>query len=287
MHARIAALLFVVAGPLAAQSLLYVKDGDRLGLVQRAHDTTAFALMDGRWTAYEAGDFVLKPTEEYVPALVTVADPHFGKGARTISDDGTYEGRLVLAGRFVYTADLESAWALDDVVLYLAFKSPKFGNMSYICGVGHLDAHRRQRVSIDQKTSYRLQGVRLAGIHVFVGGREAFTSRMSAAARAAALDRMVAHRVAAVRDAALQPLYFWTPAYPAELKSKTKGQAVIAFRVDERGDVLDPTVKSAGDPAFGVAAVETIRQWRFVPQVRGGAAVETTAELPFVFAAPD
>lgn len=255
--------------------------------VRRAEGRTAFVLADGSWIQFTNGHFVLKPTTEYLPVLITVHNPQFGRGARAISDRGTSrETRLVQGGRFVFNADLEASCALDDVVLMLALVSEQAGNQLYLWGVGHLDAHQRKRVSIDETTPLKLRGVRLAAVHLFVDGREAFNSEISASKRAAALDRMVAQRVAAVQDAEAQPLFISEPIYPEALKTRIKGKAVVTFRVDEHGGVLDPVVTSATDPAFGAAALEAIRQWRFVPRVKGGAPVESAAELPFVFEPP-
>jgi TonB family protein len=50
--------------------------------------------------------------------------------------------------------------------------------------------------------------------------------------------------------------------------------------------VLDPQVKEASDPAFGESAVVAARQWRFLPRVKNGRAVETQVDMPFDFAPP-
>lgn len=51
----------------------------------------------------------------------------------------------------------------------------------------------------------------------------------------------------------------------------------------EHGGAL---LKSATDPAFGEAALAAIRQWRFLPEMKGGLAVEQSADLPFAFVPP-
>ncbi|HEY4988778.1 MAG TPA: energy transducer TonB, partial [Opitutaceae bacterium] len=78
------------------------------------------------------------------------------------------------------------------------------------------------------------------------------------------------------------------PLYPAALKkSGLKGQAVISVRIDSKGSVDDPVIKSASDPAFGAAALAAIREWRYLPRVKDGNPVETKADVPFVFSPPD
>jgi len=98
---------------------------------------------------------------------------------------------------------------------------------------------------------------------------------------------MVAARIGHDQDVGPRPLITPAPDYPDALrKTKQKGQAVLAFRIGVRGEILEPTVTSATDPAFGEAALAAIRLWRFLPQVRGGSPVETAAEMPFNFAPP-
>jgi TonB family protein len=60
----------------------------------------------------------------------------------------------------------------------------------------------------------------------------------------------------------------------------------VDLRIDRRGHVLDAKVASASDPAFGAAALDAVRQWRFVPEVRNGRAVPSDVTLPFVFNSP-
>jgi len=279
--------LAALAAPLGAQSVLCLDRDGKLEVVQRAERNTALVLEDGRWTGYVDAHFVLQPTPEYLPVLVAVENPHFGKGARAVSDDGPlWDATLVQAGRFVFTADLESRCALDNVVLMLALFSEQDGNRIFLWGVGHLDAHEPKRVSIDIVTPFKLRGVRLRGYHIFVDGREALNSHIPAGRRAAALNRIVAGRVAKETDATAQPLMISDALYPEALKSGGKGHAVIRCRVDVKGAVADPVVKEATDPAFGAAALEAIKEWRFVPAVKGGVAVESMVEVPFDFAPP-
>jgi TonB family protein len=243
-------------------------------------------LEDGKSARCEGAHFVLKPTAEYLPVSIKVLNLYFKKGARAISDNGTANELLVHAGRFVFNADFQAPCALDNVVLALELVSKKDGNSLYLQGIGHLDAYQIKHISIDQITPYRLTNVRFGGLHLFVDGRETFNSRISVAEREAALDRMVSRRIAAVQDAGPRPLVVTDPIYPAALKTKTNGKAVIAISVDQNGKVLNPSVRSATDPAFGAVAVEAIAQWRFVPRVKDGHPVESTVEVPFDFSPP-
>jgi TonB family protein len=94
---------------------------------------------------------------------------------------------------------------------------------------------------------------------------------------------MVERRVSATQDAQAQPLKVSEPVYPAGLKAKISGNAVVDVTIDAHGVVSNPSVKSSTDPAFGAASVEAISQWRFVPQVKGGQPIGSTVEVPFNF----
>jgi TonB family protein len=60
-------------------------------------------------------------------------------------------------------------------------------------------------------------------------------------------------------------------------------KAIIACEVDEHGKVINPSVASATNPAFGNAAIEAVRQWRFVPRVKDGHPINSQAQVPLDF----
>ena len=77
------------------------------------------------------------------------------------------------------------------------------------------------------------------------------------------------------------------PEYSPELKkANLRGQAVISVRIGTNGDVFDPVVKSATDTAFGLAALQAVRLWHFLPRVRNDYPVETKVDIPVVFSPP-
>jgi TonB family protein len=278
--------LIAFTAPVVAQSLLSIKTDGKIERVLRTDGDTGCVLEDGKSAMLEGANFILKPTAEYLPVSISVLNQYFKKGATAISDNGPANERLIHAGRFVFNADFQAPCALDNVVLALELVSKKDGNSLYIRGLGHLDAYQVKHISIDVITPYKLKDVHFGGLHLFVDGRETFNSKISVAKREFALDRMVASRTAAVRDAGPRPLVLVDPIYPAALKTKTSGRAVIAISVDQNGKVLNPSVRSATDPAFGAAAIEAIVQWRFVPRVKDGNPVESAVEVPFNFPAP-
>jgi len=119
---------------------------------------------------------------------------------------------------------------------------------------------------------------------LFTGGAEVFSSEQPAAFREEMLDHMVARRIAGVQKAGPRLLFGPGPDYPAALRQAgLKGQVMVALRVSPRGGVLDPVVESATHPAFGEAVLAVLPQWRFVPQVEDGRAVDTKVRLPLAF----
>jgi TonB family protein len=50
--------------------------------------------------------------------------------------------------------------------------------------------------------------------------------------------------------------------------------------------IKDPVVTEATEPAFGEAALQAVREWRFLPKVVDGRRVESQVSLPFSFAPP-
>jgi TonB family protein len=123
--------------------------------------------------------------------------------------------------------------------------------------------------------------------YLFSGGREVFNSMMPMGEMESALNRMVRQRIKGVDQAAAQPFLCPAPEYPKALfRKKIGGTATVSFVIDTGGAVYGPTVVKASQPEFGEAALAAIRQWRFLPKVKGGYPVETRAEMPFEFAPP-
>ena len=59
------------------------------------------------------------------------------------------------------------------------------------------------------------------------------------------------------------------------------GSAVqLEFTVDATGKPADFSVKSSPDNTLAVAVVDAVKQWRFKPAIRDGAAVATKVSLP-------
>lgn len=69
------------------------------------------------------------------------------------------------------------------------------------------------------------------------------------------------------------------PVFPAELAGRfSEDVATVEFVVDAEGRVRVPAVTSASHPAFGAAALASVRTWRFAPPQHQGRGVQIMTE---------
>lgn len=81
-----------------------------------------------------------------------------------------------------------------------------------------------------------------------------------------------------------EAIYKVNPAHPKNLLEKGQdGEAVIVATVDMFGSVKNPSVESATDDEFGLAAMLAASEWIFEPANRGGVPIEVRVKLPFKF----
>ena len=74
------------------------------------------------------------------------------------------------------------------------------------------------------------------------------------------------------------------PRYPADMRQAgVKGEVVVDFIVDFKGDVHDPYALRSSRPEFEAAAVEAVGQWKFAPGQKDGKTVNTRLQVPIVF----
>jgi TonB family protein len=187
---------------------------------------------------------------------------------------------------FMFNAEFESAYPLEQVFMALELVTEKAGKVIYLREIGTLARHHPRTLELTLplnggwgSTHYRL--------HVFVRGHEALSSLIPSGVREEILDGMVARRIEKAGDGPPQPFIAPAPEYPEALfKDRVTGSAVVRIHIDTRGRVQNPQVVKASDPAFGASALETIRTWRFLPLIRKGRPAETAAEIPFDFSPP-
>jgi len=70
------------------------------------------------------------------------------------------------------------------------------------------------------------------------------------------------------------PVHFVNPAFPSKVKKKdARGEIVLHPVVTSEGNLRDGSVVS-GNPALANAAIDAVRQWRYLPATRDGLTVE-------------
>ncbi len=279
-------LLLALGGalPVFAQSALYILDGEQtLKLVHKMQYRSAFITNPSPYDS-AAGNvtprYRLQPVEDYFPALVSVkiirAD--FGRA-------GSASVRR-LDQRFSFTAKFSSDYDLADVFFVLAFDTQSLEGKYYAQEITPAELRQEKAIAIEAPLPGD-EKIEKYELHIFSRGVEVFNSGMGAATIDAALARKVAKRIKGVRNAPPKPFTGPRPRYPAALlATKATGRAVISCVIADDGHLQDVRVKDATNPAFSDAAVAVLPQWRFLPKVVDGHAVESAAELPFEFAPP-
>lgn len=273
--------------PLAAQHRFYVMEPDgHYHAVLKVTGNRPIIMDQGELVAARGQRFILRKAEEYLPVFVKVLAKDAGSTALIRVTQGTSLPARLHNG-FHFSAQFESAARLADVFLVLALDSDNLGQNFLAWEIGALEAGMPKPVSVNLPWEQNL-GPGKYTLLLFAGGDEVFTSEQPADLREALLDQMIAKRIVGVQQAGPQPFFGEAPAYPAALRSTgLKGEAVVTMRISPAGRVLDTQVESATHPAFGLAALAVVPQWRFLPRVQAGQAVETRVKLPLAFDPPD
>jgi protein TonB len=74
------------------------------------------------------------------------------------------------------------------------------------------------------------------------------------------------------------------PHYPKELaEQKKEGEVLVEFFVEKDGSVNDARVLRQTNAAFGKAAVECVKRWKFDPALKAGTPVRARMQVPLVF----
>jgi TonB family protein len=268
--------------PLAAQNRLYVQEpDDKFHAVFKVSGSLPYIMENGKLVPARGQRLALKKTEEYLPVFISIHD----KDSRPTNISVDY-AQIPVNNGVHFKAKFEAADPLDDVYLVLELGIPNVGKKIFVYEIGRLNQRTPRSFSADLALG-QYMGSGQVELHLFVGGSEVFQSEQPAAYREEMLDRMIAKRIAAVQQANPKPFFGSGPEYPAALrKAGTKGAAVVTMRVTPRGAVEDPVITSATDPAFGEAVLAAARQWRFLPRVEDGRAVETMVSMPIAFEPP-
>lgn len=75
------------------------------------------------------------------------------------------------------------------------------------------------------------------------------------------------------------PIHQVNPNYPGKARKKTAtGKIVLQVTIAADGSVKDVSVEG-GDPSLTPAALDAVRQWRYVPEIRDGSRLESQATV--------
>jgi TonB family protein len=273
--------LAAVAAPrVAAQHVLLADDAGTMRVVRAATGLRAMVEKDGKLVEISATGFALKEAPEYLPVYVSIRDTD------AQSSFAQEHGVGQMNNNFTFRATIETSYALEHVFLVL-YITPETGSEAiFLTEIGKLQPNRKQPI-IEFVPMDSPLGRGRYSLYLFSDGAEVFQSQIPFFERERVLDRMIGRRVAGIQSAPPKFFIGSPPIYPPALKkAAVRGEAVISVRIDRHGSVNEPVVKSSTDPAFGAAALDAIRDWRFLPRMKDGVPVEARADVPFVFAPP-
>lgn len=282
MSSRLLLAVLLLGAPLArAQHVLLVQHKGKPHVVVAAAGTRVAVEDKGKRVYVNADRFALVDAPEYLPVFISVRQVRAKTSYVQVADTGS-----AINNQFEFHASFESPYALEDVFLVLALNLEQ-GRSLFVYEIGRLDPHHPRTLNLFVPVSGRL-GEGHYQLHLFAGGHEVLHSGQPFDYREAVLDRMIAKRVASLPDAPPQPFVGPTPEYPEKLyKDRVKGRAVVRLQIRPNGAVQDPELVEASDPAFGASAVAALRQWRFLPRIKGGHPVATSATMPIDFTPPE
>jgi len=275
-----AALVAALSSHLAAQNVLVSKNGGKPSVVRSATNGIPYVLDDGKLVAANGNLYALKEVPEYFPVVVDVSGLNVGSTYMTVGATAS-----ALNNELNFNATLKSPERLDHVFIVLDMDT-EGGKSVFLWGIGTLTPYEESSIAIKVPAAFQV-GSGHFKFHVFSDGVEVLNSTMGYLSIDGMLDSMVRKRVAGISNAQIRPFIYPAPEYPKHLKNaKVEGKAVVRVHVNELGSVSDPAVKEASDPDFGRAALEAVRQWRFLPRMKEGQPLETNVDVPFVFSLP-
>jgi len=263
---------------LSAQEALYVKNAGAMTLVVAAEDSTPLILEHGQLVAADDRLYVLQKVPEFNPALITISHLNVAQASDESGNGNHINNRFMFQGKFT------SDYPLEHVVLVLEMNLRGEGRTLFIREVGSIGPDHPQMVELVLRLLGDLGGQNYK-IHLFSDGREVLNSKMPLAYRERVVNEMVLRRTLGMADRPPRLFEGPRPEYPPDLrKAKVSGHAVVRIRIDPWGKVQEPVVVSASAPEFGGAALDAIRQWRFLPRISNGVPTSARADFPFDFA---
>jgi TonB family protein len=262
-----------------AQTFLAVEHKGKAQVVREVRNGLPYVADGEKLVAVRTSKAGLVPAPEFLPVFVSVRELEVSTAYLNVNgSDMNHEFRL--AGKLV------SPYGLEKVFLVLELNTERGGKRLHFQEVGKLAPNQPEYIRATVPMSSPL-GDGKYQLHVFAAGPEVFHSEQPWQFREGMLDRMVRKRIEGVTAAGPKPFVGPSPVYPPKhLKARLKGEAMVKIRILPTGVVVDPELQTASDPAFGEAAMDVIRQWRFLPRVLDGKPVSTIAAMPFAFEPP-
>jgi TonB family protein len=270
--------LLVLLGRLSAQEVLYAQYKGRALPVVQAHKNTAYVRDGDQLVPVTSPNFAFREGGEFLPTLVTVSKLN-------VSTYGVefMEGGGELNNEFRFRATLTTPYEIPDAYIVLQLHMEGGLLSVFVQEIGDLHAGEPRRLELSVPLSHPLGEGRYV-MHLYSGGRELLHTQQPAAFRDRAMDYLVAKRAAGRPDGPPQLLVGPAPEYPrALLKTRPAGKAMVHCVIHKNGTVTDTAVTSATDPAFGEAALAAVRQWRFIPRIKGGEPVDMAVDVPLNF----
>jgi TonB family protein len=272
-------VLMLLLCPLVAQHVTVVQEESGVFPVVSVKGYKPFVLKDGKVVESRSRSYGLVETGEYLPIFVSVWKSKVGSSHSRLS------GGAEINQTFELQCQLESAFDLEGLFMVLVLDT-EAGKRIFLRGLDKLEARKPRYVDVSIPVGVSL-GSGVYRMHLFVKGREVFSSMLPFGEMDIAERRMVSERIKDVQNASAKPFIDPAPEYPTEMyKKRVEGSAVLTFRITIDGSVEEPEVTEASQPEFGSAALAVIRQWRFLPKVVDGQPVESKASMPFAFTPP-
>jgi TonB family protein len=275
------AIGFLPPARMAAQSYFMAGHHGKVALVRDVRHGFLLVEDQGKLVQADQQRCGLIKAEEYYPAFVSVS--HLQVRTSYLTPVGTGSE---INNDFHIRAEFTTPYRLHRVFLVLELETERVGATVFYQEIGEMEPGEPRHLSLTLPMREAI-GEGKYHLHLFSDGLELLHSQMPPMYCEEQIDRMVLRRIATVREAGPKPFFGPVPPYPESLrKSGQKGRAVIACRIRPNGAVDDPVVESATAPAFGEAALVSMRLWRFLPKVHDGRPQEVRISIPFEFDPP-
>lgn len=274
--------LAVAVTTVRGQHILIAEHGGKMLPVMRASKTWAMVEVNGKLTIANGHTFSLARTEEHLPLFVSVRNLRVTTHALELMDSGSQ-----INNEFRFQAAFTSPYAVTDAFLVLRLHLAEGSKKIFLHEIGTLTPGHPRTLDLAMPLGLPL-GEGNYTMHIFSKGFEVLHSEQPFAFREKALDQIVARRIRGLPDGPPRPLLGPPPEFPRGFaRDKQRATVTVHCTIRANGAVIDPVVKSASDSALGAAALEAIRQWRFLPRLKGGRPVDTAVDLPLDFAPPE